>query len=74
MDLLARVEAVGRDASGRSAEIERLRRLPDDISHALVTTGFFRAWVPARYGGAEADAMTVLDALREKREPKFQGR
>ena len=61
--LLERVEAVGRNASARAAEIEQLRHLPDDISQALVETGFYRAWVPAVYGGAEADALTVLDAI-----------
>jgi alkylation response protein AidB-like acyl-CoA dehydrogenase len=61
--LLERVEAVGREASGRAAEIEDLRRLPDDLASALRDTGMFRAWVPARYGGDEADALTVLDAI-----------
>lgn len=62
-DLIERVEAVGRDASSRAGEIERLRRLPDDLAGALRDTGMFRAWVPARYGGDESDAMTVLDAI-----------
>jgi alkylation response protein AidB-like acyl-CoA dehydrogenase len=61
--LAERVEAVGREAAGRADEIEHLRHLPDDLSHAIVETGFYRAWVPAVYGGAEADAMTVLDAI-----------
>lgn len=62
-DLVERVEPVGREAAGRSAEIERLRRLPDDLVAALVDTGLFRAWVPARYGGEETDALAVLDAI-----------
>jgi alkylation response protein AidB-like acyl-CoA dehydrogenase len=61
--LLERVESVGREASARAAEIESLRRLPDDLAAALRDTGLFRAWVPARYGGAESDALTVLDAI-----------
>jgi alkylation response protein AidB-like acyl-CoA dehydrogenase len=61
--LVERVEPVGLDASARSAEIESLRRLPDDLVHALVSTGLFRAWVPARYGGEESDALSVLDAI-----------
>lgn len=61
--LVERVEPVGLDASARAGEIESLRRLPDDLVASLVGTGLFRAWVPARYGGAEADAMTVLDAI-----------
>ena len=62
-DLVDRVEPVGVDASGRSAEIEQLRRLPDDLVAALVDTGLFRAWVPARYGGEESGALAVLDAI-----------
>ena len=62
-DLVERVEPVGREAAGRSAEIEQLRRLPDDLVAALVGTGLFRAWVPARYGGEETDALAVLDAI-----------
>jgi alkylation response protein AidB-like acyl-CoA dehydrogenase len=62
-DLLARVEAVGATASGRAAEIEQLRRLPTDLVADLVDTRLFQAWVPARYGGDETDALTVLDAI-----------
>jgi len=62
-DLLAHVEQVGVAASARAAEIEALRRLPDDIASALVDTGIFRAWVPAAYGGGQSDADTVLDAI-----------
>jgi len=63
--LLDRMEVVGRAASARAAEIESLRRLPDDIAAALVETGLYRAWVPERYGGLETDAMTVLDCIEE---------
>jgi alkylation response protein AidB-like acyl-CoA dehydrogenase len=62
-DLRARVERVGAAASARAAEIEELRRLPDDIASDLVDTGVFRAWVPAVYGGDESDVETVLDAI-----------
>ena len=62
-ELLRRVEPIGLDASSRADEIESLRRLPDDLAHALVGTGIFRAWVPTVYGGDGADAMTVLDAI-----------
>ena len=61
--LVERVEAIGLDASSRAAEIEQLRHLPDDITRGLLESGLFRAWVPAVYGGAETDAMTVLDAI-----------
>ena len=63
--MLSGVRTVGEQADARAREIEELRRLPDDIASALVDTGLFRAWVPARYGGAEADVPTVLDAIEE---------
>lgn len=59
------VRAVGEEADRRAAEIEGLRRLPDDIAAALVDTGLFRAWVPKAYGGDEADMATVLDLVEE---------
>ena len=62
-DLRRRVEVVGTEASARAAEIESLRRLPDDLASSLVDTGIFRAWVPSAYGGDQADAITVLDAI-----------
>jgi len=61
--LSERVEAAGREASARAADTEALRRLPDEVAAAIVGTGLLRAWVPARYGGAEAGALEVLDAI-----------
>jgi alkylation response protein AidB-like acyl-CoA dehydrogenase len=63
VELVERVEAAGREASARAAASEALRRLPDDVAAAIVGTGLLRAWVPARYGGAEAGAIEVLDAI-----------
>jgi alkylation response protein AidB-like acyl-CoA dehydrogenase len=57
------VAALGREADERAAEIGRLRRLPDDLSEALVGTGLGRAWAPARYGGLELPVLDLLDAL-----------
>jgi len=62
-DLRERVEAAGREASSRAVETEALRRLPDEVAAALVASGLLRAWVPARYGGGEAGALEVLDAI-----------
>lgn len=61
--LLDDVEAVGRDAADRAAEIEELRRLPGDLAIALRDAGLFHAWVPKRYGGAELGVLEVLDAI-----------
>jgi alkylation response protein AidB-like acyl-CoA dehydrogenase len=57
------VEALGGQADRRAAEIEELRRLPADLSSALVDTGLGRAWAPARYGGLELPVLELLDAL-----------
>lgn len=62
-ELIEGVEAAGRLASARAPETEALRRLPDDVAAALVDSGLLRAWVPARYGGAETGAIEVLDAI-----------
>ena len=50
-------------AGARAEEIERSGHLPPDVVDGLVDTGVFRLWVPARYGGAEADVQTLLDAI-----------
>ena len=62
-DLVERVEAAGRVASAGAARAEQERRLPDDVAAAIVASGVLRAWVPARYGGEEAGALEVLDAI-----------
>ena len=62
-ELRAAVEALGGQADRRAAEIEELRRLPADLSSALVDTGLGRAWAPARYGGLELPVLELLDAL-----------
>ena len=61
--LRAAVEALGGEADRRAAEIGQLRRLPTDLSAALVDTGLGRAWAPARYGGLELPVLDLLDAL-----------
>jgi len=63
--LLDAVHDVGLEADRRAQETEELRRLPDDLAASLVASQLFRAWVPARYGGAETDLLTVLDAIEE---------
>ena len=62
-ELREAVAALGGQADRRAAEIEELRRLPADLSHALVDTGLGRAWAPARYGGLELPVLELLDTL-----------
>ncbi len=61
--LAEQLDQVGAEADRRSDEIEELRRLPADLVERLIDTGVFRLWIPARYGGAEADVQTLLDAI-----------
>jgi indole-3-acetate monooxygenase len=57
------VDALGRQADARAAEIEHLRRLPPDLSTAMVGAGLGRAWAPARYGGLELTVQELLDTI-----------
>jgi alkylation response protein AidB-like acyl-CoA dehydrogenase len=50
-------------AGARAAEIEQLRHMPRDLVDELAATGVFRMTVPAAYGGGEAAATEVLDAI-----------
>jgi alkylation response protein AidB-like acyl-CoA dehydrogenase len=59
------LDALGREAEGRAAEIEAGRRLPDDLMAMVVDTGLLRQWVPTCYGGGGADVVTVLDAIED---------
>ena len=50
-------------AGERSAEIERLRRLPADLVGQLIDTGVFKLWVPRAFGGSEAHVLDAADAI-----------
>lgn len=60
------IEALGTAADARSAEIESLRRLPDDLAAGIRHLGFGRAMVPIEVGGGEwtvADTVARLEEL-----------
>jgi alkylation response protein AidB-like acyl-CoA dehydrogenase len=59
--LVERVRAVAPLVASRSFEAETLRRPVDEVIDALKTTGVFRSFVPARYGGYEIDLSTYVD-------------
>jgi len=46
-------------------DIERDRKLPDELVHQLSDAGFFRVAVPREFGGDEVDPLVVFDALEE---------
>jgi len=60
--LSKRLHEIGKDADSRTAEIEDLRRLPDDIAQALKDSGVLRLWTAKEYGGHEAHINAMLDA------------
>ncbi|WP_246257136.1 acyl-CoA dehydrogenase family protein [Amycolatopsis anabasis] len=49
----------------KAAWAEENRRLPDETIEALAEAGIFRMRVPARYGGYESDARTMLAVAAE---------
>jgi len=59
----ADLDMLGRKADARSAEIESLRRLPDDLAADLVATGLCRALAPAEVGGPEMAVAELVDAV-----------
>ena len=50
---------------GNAEAGEQLRRLPDETVEALTEAGILRLRLPARYGGYEADARTLVDVISE---------
>lgn len=57
------LDALGSLADERSAEIEALRRLPDDLAEGLRSCGFARAMVPVELGGGEWPVAETVDAI-----------
>ena len=48
-----------------SEDIEKNRKVPDEIVAGLSDAGFFRVAVPKEFGGDETDLLVVFDALEE---------
>ncbi|HEX4946167.1 MAG TPA: acyl-CoA dehydrogenase family protein [Blastocatellia bacterium] len=47
----------------RSAEIEELRRLPQDVVDRLIDAGVFRMWIPQQHNGAELSLLEGLTTI-----------
>ncbi|MER7015481.1 acyl-CoA dehydrogenase family protein [Saccharopolyspora sp. NPDC000359] len=65
LDVVARAAALRDQLASHRSEGEQQRRLADEVIAALEAAGLFRAWVPRRFGGAELDLRTYLDATAE---------
>lgn len=61
--VMSRAAALAETLPGRGAEIEALRRLPNDIVGAIVEAGLFRLLVPKAYGGAEAHPLELFESV-----------
>lgn len=61
--LLGRARAWRPRLEERADEIERARRLPDDLAKELAADGFYRMWVPRGLGGLELPLVPSLEAL-----------
>ena len=62
-DLIDKAEALVPVLAGRVEEAETLRRVPDSSIDDLRRSGFFRAALPARYGGYELGLDHVIEAV-----------
>ena len=67
-NLFNAAEQLGNKFSARSAEFEKARRLPEDVSNAMAAAGFYRMYVPTEIGGSEtspADSARVFERLAQ---------
>lgn len=64
-ELVERAKALAPRIRERADEIERERRLPDDIVLAIAEAGLFRMAAPRSLGGSEADLVTVTRVVEE---------
>ena len=48
-NLFDAAEQLGKQFSARSAEFEKARRLPKDVSNAMAAAGFYRMYVPTPF-------------------------
>jgi alkylation response protein AidB-like acyl-CoA dehydrogenase len=61
--LVAAARALGPRIRASADQIERERRLPDELVRALSEAGILRMMVPRALGGAEADPVTQVEVL-----------
>jgi alkylation response protein AidB-like acyl-CoA dehydrogenase len=62
-DYVGRAKALAPLIADSSAEIERVRRLPQPLVDAMVRAGLFRMLLPRKFGGGETDPLTFVQVL-----------
>jgi len=61
---LGRVHELAPRIAAAATEIERSRRVPDDLLDALHAAGFYRMFLPRRYGGGEVHPLTFMRTVQ----------
>ena len=60
-EIITRARAMLPELRQRAAEVEALRRLPDDLNRAFAKAGFYKIMQPRHYGGLELDFGTQTE-------------
>jgi len=62
--LLSRVEALAPRIAAAADQIERTRRIPDDLLDALHAAELYRMFLPRRYGGGEVHPLAFMRTVQ----------
>jgi alkylation response protein AidB-like acyl-CoA dehydrogenase len=62
-DLLAAAEAFAPELEARAQELERERRMPEELARRMAESRLFAMMVPEAYGGAEIDPLTAVEVI-----------
>lgn len=61
---LGRVRELAPRIAATANDIERIRRVPPDLLDALHAAGFYRMFIPRRYGGGEAHPLAFMRTVQ----------
>ncbi len=64
-DLIRRAADMVPRLRQRAADAEAARRMPDETQREFVEAGFYRIFMPKRWGGYEMDFTTIIDIAAE---------
>ena len=66
--MIERADKIAPELAARAQEIELARQMPDDLAKTLADRGFYRMWIPERFGGLEvplAPSLEVFETLAQ---------